>query len=69
MTVDDDIRATQRPKRADVNRVRCRRCGTPHLPLDVKADHCPSCAVLDDKTAAAMYRNARPRPGGHRGRQ
>ena len=68
MTVDEDIRGAQRTKRAAVNRVRCRRCGTPHLPLDVKADHCPSCAVLDDKTAAAMYRTHLPRPayGGNR---
>ena len=67
MTVDEDIRATQRPKRAVV-RVRCKRCGTPHRPLDLAADRCPSCIVVDDATAAEMYRTCLPQPayGGQR---
>ena len=55
-----DNSATQRPSRAVV-RVRCKRCGTPHRPLDLMADRCPSCIVVDAQTAAEMYRACMPR--------
>ena len=60
MTLDKDTRDAQRPKRADV-RIRCRRCGSPHLPFDMTVDRCPSCIVVDDRTAAEMYRACMPR--------
>ena len=66
-----DISDAQRRSRAVV-RIRCKRCGTAHRPLDVKADRCISCAAVDDKTAAEMYRNCRPQPaygGNRRGQQ